>query len=238
MTIAFQAASAAQSSPSASSTTITWPGAPPGQLLLAVFGFEGVAGGSGPYVASSSQAGWERAFFQAPSGSGCGLEVWNVQFWSSGPTTTFNFVSALPYVAQGLVYTGQFTGAGDVIRASSSQAWTGNNPQAPAIFAFANEMLIAVAAEQMAGGGFGTPTLTGWTQRLDSARGGVSGNVEITAAESLQGFAGTVGPVPWAANAASPGDLGATGIFAIRGASALPTSSSPLIIGSYPVPVV
>lgn len=230
--IAFQAASAAQSG-NAASTTITWPGGPAGQLLVAVFGFEGVAAGSGPWVVdSSTSGGWQRLFAKAPSAAGCGLEVWQTFDWSSGLSTLFDFDTARNFVARGLVYTGQYdTGDGtNPIRAWTARDWTGDDPEAPSVYAFENEMLIAVAAEQMQSPGFGTPTPAGWTERIDSSRGGF-GNVEITAADKPVTVEGESGVIPWSAAAATGASDGATGVFAIRPAATVTPlgATSPLI---------
>lgn len=231
--IAFQAASAATSSASASSTTITWPGLPSGQLLIAVFGFEGVASGSGPYVNNTPQSGWEQQLFQAPSATGCGLEVWNTQSWSSGPTTTFNFNGSPAFVAQGLVYTGQFTGAGDVIRASTSQSVSGNNGQSPGIFAFANELVIVLISQQITAAGFVAPT--GFTKRVDSARGATAGNVEIAVADQVAAVQGSEGPFTWTATASPANSKGAAATLCVRAAGSTPGTTQPFISMRYPL---
>lgn len=242
MSVLFQAASAPVSSASASSGTIVWPGTPSGQMLIAVFGFENVLASSGPWVIDKdgsppgSATGWLRSFYRPPSADGgCGLEVWNSYDWSSGiGGSTFHFDASRPFVAQGLVYTGQyFDGTTDPFRAFLSQPWTGDNPKTPSIYAFGNELLLAVAAEQMASPGFGTPTPAGWVQRFDSKRSAF-GNVEITAADLTVSGEGASGIIPWAASAAGPANKGATAVVAVRPAAAVPTSTSPLIAVTFP----
>lgn len=233
MSIAFQAASAAVSSGGASSATITWPGAPSNQLLIAVLGFE-VGTGTGPWVTSTPQPGWQRCFYQDPSATGCGLEVWNVQQWTSGPSTTFNFGTSRAYVARGLVYTGQYTGAGNVVRASVNQSVTGNSPSAPTIYAYQNEMVVALGAEQLSSPGWDPPS--GYTERIDSARGGSFGNVEITAADKLAALEGFTGALPFTATSAGGSDKGATGTIAIRESAAVIAATSPMIHVEYATP--
>jgi hypothetical protein len=234
--IAFQAASAPQSSAGASSATITWPGSPSGQMLLAVFGFENVLAASGPWVDHSESGGWERAFYQPPSADGgCGLEVWNTQGWSSGPTTKFDFVASEAYVAEGAVYTGQYTGAGDVVRASVSRQVTGDDPAAPSAYVFASELVIVAAADLLATPGYGTPTPAGWTKRFDNARGGAFGNVEITIADKLAATEGNTGDIPWSAVTSPAGAHGATATLAIRAAAAVIASTSPLLVVEYAI---
>lgn len=234
MSVAFQAASSAVSSAGASSATITWPGSPSGQLLIAVFGFE-VGAGTGPWVSNSGlSAGWQRCFYQPPSATGSGLEVWNVQEWNTGPTTTFNFASSYPYVAQGLVYTGQYTGAGNVVRASASQTVTGNNPSAPTLYVYAQEMVVALAAEKLSSPGWASPS--GYSERMDNARGGSFGNVEITAADKLAAVEGLTGALQFTATSAGGSDKGATATIAIRAAGSVVAATSPLILVEYAVP--
>jgi hypothetical protein len=211
MSIAFQAASAAVTG-TATSGTITWPGSPSNQMLIAVFAFDAVT--VGPFVKDSgTSGGWSRAFSQAPSASGTGIEVWASTPWSSDATTTFNFFASETFVAQGIVYTGQFQG--DAVRATSSQAWTGANPQTPAIFSFAGEMLVAVAGDTLAAGGFGTPTPGGSTSRFDSTLAG-AGTAELTAADRLTAVDGVIGPFTWTATGSPVGAHGAAGVLAIK----------------------
>lgn len=235
MSIAFQGASAAVSSSLASSSTITWPGSPSGQLLLAVFGLENVNVGSGPWVSGTPGfGGHARVFYQEPSANGGnGLEVWVANGWSTGAFTTYTFTGSYAYVGQGYTYTGQKTGSG-VVRAYASQAWTGNNPEAPAVYTFANEMLIVAAADQLQSPGYGTPTPSGWTKRDDQKRGGTYGNVEITAADKLTTVEGDTGAIPWSATASTGTTKGATATLAIRPAAALVEATSPLIAIEYP----
>ncbi len=137
------------------------------------------------------------------------------------------------FVAFGAQYRGQLALPVANIRAHLEQAWTGNNPQAPAFYTFVNEMVVAVAAEQLAAPGFGTPTPTGWTNRDDQTRAGF-GSVEITLADKLTTVEGDPGVVPWAATAAGTHE-GATGVFAIRAAGVNPASTDPFVSMQYPL---
>lgn len=236
MAIAFQAVSAAITGVSGSSGVITWPGAPSNQQLIAVFGFESEAAGSGPYINDSgSSAGWRRIVSQAPSATGSGLEVWAGSPWTIGATTTFNFTGSYTYVGRGLVYTGEYFGvvndaAG--VRGGASAQVVGNNPAAPSIYAYVNEMLVACAADTLTAG-YGNPTPTGWSAaRFDSARSG-AGTVEITAADFPVTVEGNSGTVPWTATASPGGAAGGTAILAIRPLASAPSSTSPLISVTY-----
>ncbi len=238
MALAFQAASAAISG-TATSGTITWPGSPTDQLLIAVFGFEGVASGSGPWIDhiddGLSLHGWKRVGYQAPSATGCGIEVWDLWDWDSGPSTAFSFVSSLPYVARGLVYTGQYVDAefaADGVRASTTLQVTGDDANAPSVYAYDNEMLVVCAAQELQTPGWGTPT--GCTQRFDSARGGSYGNVEITAADKSVSE-GDTGLIPWDTVAETGSSKGATITLALRPVAAVVAATSPLIAVEYAV---
>lgn len=239
--LAFQAASPAVDGASVSSLTITWPGTFTAQLLIAVLGFEGVlaAGGGGTgsfdggWVASIgdgvSTHGWIRACLEPPSADGGnGLEVWYLWSWDAGPTTQFNFDAARTAVAQGAVYTGQLDSAG-ALRAATAAQVTGDDPAAPSIYAYVDELLVACAADQLQSPGYGTPTPAGWTKRFDNARASTYGNVEITLADAPVTVEGDSGTIPWAATAAAAGTKGATATLAIRPTAAVVAATSPLI---------
>lgn len=221
------------------SQALFWPGLPAGQLLIAFFAFEGVAAGSGPYINDTgSSAGWYRVCYQAPAANGgTGLEIWgSFPGWSSGPGTTFNFTGTFTFVAQGAVYTGQLNdNTTSPIRASTTAQVTGNNPQAPAIFALVNELVIAIGAEAMSNPGFGTPTSpSGFTQRWDSNRAGF-GTAEQTIADKIAASSASVGPIVWTANGATGASPGATATLAIQPAAAPVGSGAPLIEITFPV---
>lgn len=228
MAIAFESLSSLVSSASASSATLNWTSggsSPNGQTLIAILGFEGVAAGSGPYVTSVSQSGWNYQATQAPTATGNGIEVWYTNGWSSGPTTQFNFGVNRSFVARGLIYNGQIRTTGASIRTSTQQPWTGNNPQAASINAFQGEQIVAVAADQLAGVGYGTPTSpAGYTLRIDNARGGAFGNVEITAADHPAAVTGASGNIVWTTNTSTGTTKGSTITFVLRA----PTTPAPV----------
>lgn len=221
------------SSGAGAGATVVFPGSTARQLLVMVLGIEGAAAGSGPYVSFdpghvfggiTAGSGWQRVLTQPPSAAGNGLEVW-AAVWTSGPgTVPFWFGGTNhAYVAQGLVYTGQLDPGGDplavsqgIVRASTKQPWTGDNPECPSIHAFVGEHVIAVAADQLLTPGFGAPTPAGWSSRFDSARGSAYGNVEITAADKPAAVSGDTGAIPFAASAAASGTKGATATIAVR----------------------
>lgn len=239
MSIAFQGISSAISSGSASSGTITWPGSPSNQLLLGIFGFENVNANSGPWISDTDGAtGFARLFYQNPSANGgCGLEVWLAKFWSVGASTPFNFFTTRAFVAIGATYSGQYTTVDgsiiDVVRATTQQTWTGNNPQGPDVYALVNEMVITVGAIQLQSPGYGSAP-AGWTKRADAARGGTFGNVEIVIGDQLIALEGDTGAIVWTANAASGSSKGAMATFAVRPAATPPVSTSPYILAEYP----
>lgn len=254
--IAFNAVTPAISDAAAGfSDPLVWVGSPSRQLLLAVFGFEGVAAGSGPYIqydpsgvhGTTPTGGWARVLFEPPSATGNALEVW-AAYWGAGPSTRFLFTGTYDYVARGLMYTGQYdTGtlyaAGNgTVRAFAKDQVSGDDPACPAIYAFVDEMLVALASDQLQSPGFGTPTPAGWSSRFDSERGGSFGNVEITAADKLTTAEGDTGPIPFDAVAAAAGTKGATATLAIRPASSShfppptpPPATSPRIAFEYAV---
>jgi len=251
LAISFVGAAAAISGASQPySDAITWPDATQTDLVLAVFGFEGVAGGSGPYIDYDPSGvhgtiegnGWVRLLYQAPSASGNALEVW-AAFRGTGTSTSFLFTGSYSYVARGLQYRGEYNPGGGsyvdfvngngTVRAYSTAQVTGNNPAAPSVYAFANEMVIALGSDQLQSPGFGTPTSpTGFTNEVDSARGGSFGNVEITAADKLATIEGLTGSITWTATASTGTTKGTTATLVVRpasGSSSPPTTTAPLL---------
>lgn len=217
-------------------------------LLLIVLGFEAVAPGSGPWVApnstpghlSSTGNGWKQLLAQDPEAAGCGLEVW-AAVYGSGSVAIADFNAS--YAVQGLmaIYRGEyydssagvaeiFTGA---IRGSESAQVSGDDPAAPPVHSFVDELVIAVGADTLAGG-WGTPTPTGWSSRADYARGG-AGTVEITLADKPTTVEGDTGAIPWSAAASPSGARGATATLAVRPLPAAPAATSPLIAVEYAV---
>lgn len=218
--------------------TITWPGSPSSQMLLAVFGFENVNHASGPWITGTpGSTGLGRLLYKPPSADGgCGIEVWIAKRWEVGASTDFSFDTSRPYAALGAVYTGQYNDTDgsltNSIRAHAEQPWTGDDPETPSIYAFVDEMLIAIAAIQL-DAPYGTPTPPGWTERADKARADVQGNVEVTLADlpvTVEGFSGVVA---WSVASASGSDKGATAIMAVRPEPTPPAVTSPSINIEY-----
>lgn len=227
MSLAFEAV-AAPVAGHAATASIIWPGTIAGQLLVAAFAFEGVAPGSGPWLSDvngSPLADQATLIHQAPDETGCGLLFWTNRAWSSSDRTIFNFDATYDFVGCGAVYVGQW--ASRPVRASATQPWDGDDPETPAVFAFADDLLIAVAADTIASPGLGTPTPAGWTERFDAERSGF-GTAEITLADKAIGSNGAFGPIPWSAAASPGGAGGATAILALS-----PQSNSPMIDVEY-----
>lgn len=220
MSWVFQAASAAKvTGAGVSSTSITWPGSPNYQLLIAVFGFEGVNTTDGPWITGTPfSTGWKRATFQPPSvNGGSGLEIWIGSPWTSGALTNFSFTGNLTFVGRGLVYSGEYyavSGDNAALRSAQTAQVVGNNPASPNSFAYQGDMALAVAADSLQAGGYGNPTTAGWgTARFDDARG-AAGTVEITASDQLNLSAnGFTGSALWGATATNPGTAGATAVL-------------------------
>lgn len=215
-----------------------------GDLLIVILGFEGVAAGSGPWVVpgdgsdshvAGNPTGWKQICYQAPSATGCGLEVW-AAIHNSGTDAKFNLVSSLSYAACTVSYSGEYLGDGTIfagaIRGAATAQVVGDDPAAPSIYGFANETIVAIGADLLHTPGWGTPTPAGWQNRLDTARSGY-GTVEITAADHQMTAEGDSGSIPWSALAAAPGDAGATATLSIRPTP--PTATSPLIAVEFAV---
>lgn len=250
MSIFYQGATNFDSGVAAHTGILTWPASPTSQLALAILGVEGATAGSGPWIDPNAThppydnngTGWYRVLFQAPSATGNGLEVWASVH--GGGTTQFAFLAGatLTYAIQGLLYGGTYVAAPNtdpstngMISASASAQVTGDNPAAPSVFAFQNELVVACAADQLQAPGYGTPTPAGWTQRIDNTRGGGHGNVEITGADTTVGVTGTTGTIPWAATAATGTTKGSTATLALRPASQPPAATTPVMRFSYPL---
>lgn len=230
MAIAYESVST-EDKGTATTATPVFSGTPAGQMLLVVFGFEGVAPGSGPWVASVSEGGWYRRLYQAPSATGCGLEVWGTHGWSSGTGPTFTFGSSMSFICRGVVYNGTYNAEG-VVRATATDQWTGDDPETPSLFAFAGELLITFAVlELQVFPGFTAPS--GFTERIDNSRAGF-GTVEIDNADKLVAVEGEQGPFTYTASAETSGSKGATAIMAVRPADAPPVATSPMISVEYP----
>ncbi len=233
---------------SGTGTSIDMPrpaGVTTGDLLIVVLGFEGVASGSGPWVVPgdgsdtnivSVPGGWKRVCYQSPSATGNGLEVW-AAIHGSGIHVVFPLTGSLPYSSQTASYTGEYETSMSIfdgaIRAATTAQWTGDDPEAPSVYVYSEEMVVAVGADQLASPGWGAPTPAGWTSRMDAARASSYGNVEITLADKPATVEGNTGTIPFSANSASGSNKGATATLAIRPTAAVVAATSPLIAIEY-----
>ena len=179
-------------------------------LLLVVFGFENVAAGSGPWVSGTPQAGWSRLCYQAPAGTGSGLEIWTAN-WTTGPSTTFNFFAAMT----GVIREGRWrcsNGIRAIPYGAVTQTHTGDNPIAPSMTTTEDVQLVfAACAMELASPGFTAPA--GYAEHIDNTRAGF-GTVEITIADISQAIAGASGTATFTATTATGTDEGATAAFA------------------------
>lgn len=228
------------------SATIEWVGdpndPPPGDALIAVFGFQDVPADSGPWIVDTpGSGGWQRLLFQSPSATGSGLEVLHSHAWSAGDDTEFAFDTTYSWIARGVQYTGQLA-TGALVRAHAEQAWTGDDPQTPELYAFPGEQVIAVAATYLdAFPGYTTPAP--WNEQFDNDLGGVPfGDTEIVLADRPVTVEGPIS-LTWEATADPSSAKGATGIFVLRpavpgedeGPGTPPFNTTPLLAIEYPV---
>lgn len=213
-----------------------------GHLLVAVYAFEGVAAGSGPWIIPNigqysgstigPASGWQQACWQTPAAAGVGIEVW----WAiNGGVSAFiaQFAAAQNVQAVTAEYSGEYNPTGTVnpstVRVASTAQVTGNQPPAPSVSANTGELVIAVGGDLMGGSGFGTPS--GFTNRVDANRGG-AGTVEATIADAPIVAAGPTGPITFPNAAAATTTRGATATLAIvpapSGASVGPILDIPM----------
>jgi hypothetical protein len=252
MTIAYRASGAA--APFSAATSVSVPRASVTALdfLCITFAVESQAAGSGPWVLPNTgqfannvvgpSTGWLLAGFQAPSATGVGLEVWVAINGGTGPAIA-ELVSSYTGVAVMSAWSGVYYTTGRIsngaLRTSAFQQWTGNAPQAPAVTAFVNELVIACGSMLMTTPGFGTPTGNGnetsYTNRVDVERSGF-GTGETTQADALGVANGDTGAITFPGNAASGTSHGATATLAVRPLGATPVGSlTPFINFSYPL---
>lgn len=203
------------------SLSITLPvSAAAGDLLILGYGLEGVAPGSGPWIIPNvGQLGnnglgpfiaWQQLCWQAPSGTGAGLEVWGAVL-SSGNSVTATFTSSQNVVCVCAVYRGEYNPTGNILgtmpRLAPTQQVTGNLPASPSVLANSGELVIAAGSDTMGAGGFGSPS--GFTNRVDQARSG-AGTVDATIADRVATVTGNTGPITFPNNASSSTAKGST----------------------------
>jgi len=227
----------------ATSMSLT-PPATPGLFYAWVFAFNGVAAGSGPWVkpwatgdppnAIGPTHGWIQAGFQAPSGSGVGIEVWVAINGGSGPRQA-NFTGS--FACQGAVgaWSGAYAPFGSIndgaLRAATFAQVTGNTPASPSGNAVTGDLVIPCAADLMLTPGFGTPT--GYTARIDAFDNGY-GSAETAFADAVAAATGATGTITWPGNATTSGTLGTTATLLVKPAPTVLPSSGLYLDFTYP----
>jgi hypothetical protein len=196
-----------------------------GNLIVAVYAFEGVAPGSGPWIVPNigqlsthfigPSQGWDQACWQTPSAAGVGIEVW-VAIHGSGTDQSAQFAVAQNAVTVTGAWSGEYNPSGiitsGIIRLAPTGQVTGNQPAAPSVLANGGELIVACGGDLMGGGGFGTPS--GFTNRVDATRAG-AGTVEATLADATVPSAGATGPITFPNAAAAGTTRGATATLAV-----------------------
>ncbi len=223
-----------------------------GDFLAIAVAFEGRASGSGPWVKPwetgdpstviGEATDWKQILYQAPSATGSGLEIWAAIIVGAGATdepTTVNFTGSYAAAAGMVSYSGAYGShiLDGAVRAFAKQQWTGDNPEAPSVYAYDRELLIACSALELDSPGYGDPTPDGWDTKVDKARADTFGNVELAMASKITVIEGATGAIPWAATSDTGSDKGATATLAVRPVTTAPAATSPLIAVEYAVPL-
>lgn len=202
-----------------------------GNIIIAVFAFENVASGSGPwiipnngqfsanYIGPSTQ--WQQVCWQAPQASGVGIEVW-AAIHISGTNQFAMFAASQAATTVTVAYSGEYNPTGIITGAPPRIATTaqvnGNAPAAPSVNANSGELIVACGGDLMTAAKFGTPS--GFTNRVDVQRSG-AGTVEATIADATASVAGVTGPITFPNAASSSTTKGATATLLI-----IPTPST------------
>lgn len=196
-----------------------------GDIIVALYAFEGVASGSGPWIIPNSgqfssnyigpSQGWLQLCWQTPGATGVGIEVWGA-IHKTGAVQNANFVASENAVTVTTAYGGVYNPTGNIgsytVRTSATAQVTGNQPAAPAVNANAGDLIVACFGDLMTASGFGTPS--GYTNRVDVARSG-AGTVEAALADLTTVAAGNTGLITSPQAAASSTTRGATATLAI-----------------------
>lgn len=197
-----------------------------GNLIIAVFGFENVAAGSGPWIVPNigqlssnyigPSQGWQQVCWQSPSGTGVGIEVWGA-IHGSGSNQFALFASTQSAVMASAAWSGELNAGNPIgnqtVRLEPTAQVTGNFPPAPSVTANSGELVIAIGGDLMTAATFGTPS--GFTSRIDAVRG-AAGTVEAVIADATITSPGATGPITFPQNAAATTTLGSTATLAIR----------------------
>lgn len=209
-----------------------------GALMVAVYAFDNVAVGSGPWSTPNNgqlstafigpSTSWQQAAWVGPSAQGVGIEVWCAINGAVGAQTrSLQLASAQTCQAVVGAWSGAYAPNNNIsdgaVRAVATRQPTGNAPAAPSIFAFAGELVIAVCGDRMTAAKFGTPA--GFTNRVDVALGG-AGTVEATEADEVAAVSALTGLIPFPNNAASAGQAGGSATLAVRPAGSVTPGSS------------
>lgn len=195
-----------------------------GNLIIAVYAFEGVASSSGPWIVPNigqlstsyigPSQGWQQICWQRPGATGVGIEVW-AAIHQSGTRQWATFSASQNAVAVTVGYSGEYNPTGVITgalpRVASTAQVTGNRPAAPAVNANSGELIVACGGDLMSAG-FGTPS--GFTQRVDAARSG-AGTVEAVIADLTASVAGDTGPIVFPNNASTTITAGSTATLLI-----------------------
>lgn len=214
-----------------------------GNFLVAVYAFENVAAGSGPWIVPNigqlssdyigPVEGWLQACWIAPAATGVGIEVW-VAIHGSGATQSAQFAASQNVVTVAAAWSGEYNPTGIItpstVRLAETAQVTGNQPPAPSVLANLAELVVACGGDLMTASKFGTPS--GFTNRVDVARSG-AGTVEATIADVTMQAAGATGPITFPNNANATTTRGTTATLAVVPA---PSGSSVGPILDVPMP--
>lgn len=196
-----------------------------GQLILTAIAFENVASGSGPWIIPNNgqfsanyigpSTGWQQLCFQAPSGTGTGLEVWGA-IYTSGTNQNAMFAASQNAVMVAAAWSGEYNPTnligGAPPRQTATRQVTGNAPAAPSVTANSGDLIVACGGDVMTAAKFGTPS--GFTNRVDVLRSG-AGTVDAAIADRTATTAGATGLITFPNNASTGTTLGATATLLI-----------------------
>ena len=200
-----------------------------GNLIIAVYSFENVAAGSGPWITPNTGGfdntyigpaeGWLQICQQDPIGTGFGLEVW-AAVHGTGTVQNAKFNGTFSALTVTAAYSGEYEPNGSIfdgaVRVATTAQATGNAPSSPNVFAVGGELVIAVGSDAMTGT-FGNPT--GFTDRIDTTRAG-AGTAQATIADAVQGSTGNTGAITFPNTAFTTTTQGSMATLAIRPSTA------------------
>ena len=196
-----------------------------GNIIVAVYAFEGVASGSGPWIIPNSgqfsanyigpATSWQQVCWQTPGNTGTGLEVW-AAIHQSGTVQNAMFAVNQNAVTVTAAWSGEYNPSGSISgappRVATTAQVTGNQPAAPSVDANSGELIVACGADVMTAAKFGTPS--GFTNRIDALRSG-AGTADAAIADRTATVAGSTGLITFPNNANSATTRGATATLLI-----------------------